>query len=178
MSIIERITDQNDKNKKGLFASNLYEQEKSDIETIRLLLKLSPGRYKLLQMIIKVAQRILSDCVIDPMTAASLARVLPVEDLSNLSESTPKKQQIIFGLEGIPSNTVNNGFNFFSTNTMNSSNSKGEQSSLTSMLDILEKWQAAWSYLVEYPEEFFFKDDQSFDVQTECFKRSLIRIFS
>jgi len=140
-----------------LFASNLYDQEKSDIETIRLLLKLSPGRFKLLQMIIKVAQRILTDCVIDPMTAAALARVLPVEDLSNLGETSPKKQQTVFGLEGAPSNSVNNGFNLFSSNTMNSSNSKGEQSSLTSMLDIIEKWQAAWSYLVEYPDEFFFK---------------------
>jgi len=178
MNITERITEQNEKNnKKGLFISN-YEQEKSDIETIRLLLKLSPGRFKLLQMIIKVAQRILSDCTIDPMTAASLARVLPVEDLSNLGEASPKKQQTVFGLEGAPSNSVNNGFNFFSTNTINSNNSKGDQTSLTSMLDILEKWQAAWSYLVENPDEFFFMDDQSFDVQTECFKRSLIRIFS
>ncbi|ORX55438.1 hypothetical protein BCR36DRAFT_581453 [Piromyces finnis] len=170
MNIIDRITDQNEKNnKKGLFAANFYEQEKSEIETIRLLLRLSPGRLKLLQMIIKVAHRILSDCVIDPMTAASLARVLPVEDLSNLGEVSTKKQQVIFGLEGVPSN---------SPNTLNANNNKSEQSSLTSMLDIIEKWQAAWSYLVENPEEFIFKDDQSFDIQTECFKRSLMRIFS
>jgi len=181
MNITERISNQSENNnKKGLFCHNIFDQEKSDIETIRLLLKLSPGRFKLLQMIIKVAQRILSDCVIDPMTAASLARVLPVEDLSNLSEAAPKKQQIVYGLEGVPSNTYNNGFNFFASNTVNSNNSKGsgELSSLTSVLDILEKWQAAWSYLVENPEEFFFKDDHSFEVQTECFKRSLIRIFS
>ncbi|ORX62487.1 hypothetical protein BCR32DRAFT_251719 [Anaeromyces robustus] len=182
MNIIERINDQSEKNsKKGFSYSQMYEQEKSDIETIRLLLKLSPGRFKLLQMIIKVAQRILSDCVIDQMTPAALARVLPVEDLSSLSgDVAPKKQQVVFGLEGAPSNS-SNGFNFFSSNTINSNNSKGsgEQNSLTSVLDILEKWQAAWSYLVENPDEFFFKqDDHSFDVQTECFKRSLIRIFS
>jgi len=106
-------------------------------------------------MLIKVAQRILSDCVIDVMTPAALARVLPVEDLSNLGE-LPKKQQVVYGLEGVPSNS-SNGFNFFSSNTVNSNNSKGgEQSSLTSVLDILEKWQAAWSYLVENPDEFFF----------------------
>jgi len=181
MNIIERITDQSEKNnKKGLFdTNNAYDQEKSDIETIRLLLKLSPGRYKLLQMIIKVAQRILSDCVIDPMTAAALARVLPVEDLSNMGDTGAKKQ-VVFGLEGVPSNASSNGFGLFSSNTVNSNNSKGsgDQSSLTSMLDIIEKWQAAWSYLVENPDEFFFKDDRSFDIQTECFKRSLIRIFS
>ncbi|KAG4106439.1 hypothetical protein H8356DRAFT_977278 [Neocallimastix lanati (nom. inval.)] len=178
MNLVERITEQNDKNnKKGFTNLQINEQEKSDIETIRLLLKLSPGRYKILQMLIKVAQRILSDCVIDVMTPAALARVLPVEDLSNLGE-LPKKQQVVYGLEGVPSNS-SNGFNFFSSNTVNSNNSKGgEQSSLTSVLDILEKWQAAWSYLVENPDEFFFMEDHGFDIQTECFKRSLIRIFS
>jgi len=181
MNIIERITDQNEKNnKKGLFdISNTFDQEKSDFETIRLLLKLSPGRFRILQMIIKVAQRILSDCVIDPMTAAALARVLPVEDLSNMGDTGAKRQQIVFGLEGAPSNPSSNGFGFFSSNTMNSSNSKGSgDQSLTSMLDVIEKWQAAWSYLVENPDEFFFKEDRGFDIQTECFKRSLIRIFS
>jgi len=178
MNIIERITDQNDKNKKGYIYSNLCDQEKSDVETIRLLLKLSPGRFKLLKMIIKVAQRILSDCIIDPMTAAALARVLPVEDFSSLSSENVLKKQIVFGMEGVPSNSFN-GFNLFSSNTVNSNNNKvAEQSSLTSVLDNLEKWQAAWSYLVENPDEFFFKEDPTFDIQTECFKRSLIRIFS
>jgi len=133
----------------------MSEQVKLDVETIRLLLKLSPGRYKLLQMIIKVAQRILSDCIIDPMTAASLARVLPVENLSSLSEIS-KKQQVIYGLEGIPSNSFN--LSVVSTTVNSSTTSKGyEQSSLAGVLDILEKWQIAWSYLVENPDEFFYK---------------------
>jgi len=176
MNIIEKITDPNNDNNNGYSNLQMSEQVKLDVETIRLLLKLSPGRYKLLQMIIKVAQRILSDCIIDPMTAASLARVLPVENLSSLSEIS-KKQQVIYGLEGIPSNSFN--LSVVSTTVNSSTTSKGyEQSSLAGVLDILEKWQIAWSYLVENPDEFFYKEDQSFDIQTECFKRSLIRIFS